>query len=86
VFTATELVVTVKVAELAFAATVTLADTCAAAVLLLTSATMAPPLGARPVSVTVPTEVAPAGTEVGFRVTELSTGGVTVKLAFWVAP
>ena len=79
-------VVTVKVAEVEFAATVTLAGTCAAAVLLLDSATTAPPAGAGPLSVTVPTEEAPAGTEVGFRLTEVTTGGVTVKLAVWVAP
>lgn len=85
-FEDTELVVTVKVAEVAFAATVTFGGTCAAAVLLLNSTTTAPTLGAGPVSVTVPTEVAPAGTELGFRVTELTTGGVTVKLVVCVAP
>jgi len=86
VFAATELVVTVKVAVVAFAATVTLAGTCAAAGLLLDSVTNAPPAGAGPLSATVPVAVAPAGTEVGFRLRELSTGRVTVKVAFWVVP
>jgi hypothetical protein len=86
VFEVTELVVTVKLAVFVFAATVTLDGTCAANVLLLESVTTAPPTGASPLSVTVPVAVAPAGTELGFRLTELRTGGVTVKLAFWVAP
>ena len=85
-FTETERVVTVNVADVAFAATVTLAGTCAAAVLLLDNVTTAPPAGAGPFSVTVPVEVAPAGTEVGFRVTELRTAAVTVKPALWVEP
>jgi len=81
VFDATALVVTVKVAVVAFAATVTLAGTCAAAVLLLDSVTTAPPVGAGPLSVTVPVEEAPPGTDVGLRVTELRTAAVTVRLA-----
>ena len=80
-FDATALVVTVKVAVVAFAATVTLAGTCAAAVLLLDSVTTAPPVGAGPLSVTVPVEEAPPGTDVGLRVTELRTAAVTVRLA-----
>jgi hypothetical protein len=86
VFEATELVVTVKVAVVALAATVTVGGTCAAALLPLDRVTTAPPAGAGPLSVTVPTEVAPDGTAVGFRLTEVSTGGVTVKLAFCVVP
>ena len=86
VFATTELVVTVKAAVVAFAATVTLAGTWAAAVLLLDSVTTAPPDGAGPLRVTVPVAEAPAGTEVGFKLTELSIGALTVKLAFWVAP
>ena len=81
VFATTELVVTVKVAVVAFAATVTLAGTCAAAVLLLDSTTTAPPVGAAWVNVTVPIEEVPPTTEVGFRVTVLRTPDNTVKLA-----
>ena len=85
VFAATELVVTVKVAVVALAATVTLAGT-RAAVLLLDRVTTAPPAAAGPLSVTVPIDEAPAGTEEGFRLREVRTGAVTVKPAFWVAP
>ena|SRR5713101_1572530 len=62
----TVLVVIVNVALVAFAATVTLAGTCAAAVLLLVSVTAAPPLGAGPLSVTVPCELVPPTTLLGF--------------------
>jgi hypothetical protein len=86
VFAATGLVVTVKVANVAFAPTVTLVGTCAAAVLLLDSMTTAPPAGAGPASFTVPVEEVPPTTDVGFSVTALSTPAVTVKLAVWVAP
>ena len=85
-FAATELVVTLNVAVVAFAATVTLAGTWAAAVLLLDRVTTAPLDEAGPLSVTVPIEEAPPGTEVGLRMIELRTGAVTVKLALWVAP
>jgi hypothetical protein len=83
---ATGLVVTVNVAVVALAATVTLAGTRAAAVLLLDSVTTAPLAGAGPFSVTVPVDELPPSTEVGFKLTELSTAAVTVKLAFWVVP
>ena len=76
-----------KVAVLAFAATVTVAGTtCAAAVLLLDRVTTAPPAGAGPFKVTVPVEEVPPSTEVGLTVTELRTAAVTVKVAFCVAP
>jgi len=86
VFAATELVVTVKVAVDAFAATVTLAGTCAAAGLVLDRVTTAPPAGAGPLNVIVPVEVAPDGTDDGFRLMEVRTGRVTVRLALWVVP
>ena len=52
----TALVVRVKVAVVAPAATVTLEGTCAAAVLLLESVTCAPLEGAGPLKVTLPVE------------------------------
>jgi hypothetical protein len=61
---ATALVLTVNVALVAPTATVTLAGTLAAA-LLLESATCAPPDGAGPLSVTVPVEEFPPVTLVG---------------------
>src|SRR3972149_5758677 len=80
---ATACVFTGNVAVLALAATVTLAPTVAAEVLLLDSATTAPPAGAGPLSVTVPVESAPPGTDAGFSVTdETLGGGFTVSVAF----
>jgi len=76
----------VKVVVVAFAATVTLAGTCAAAVLLLERVTTAPPAGAGPVKVTVPVEEFPPMTEAGVSVTELSAEAVTVRVAVLVAP
>jgi hypothetical protein len=61
----TALVVTVNVALVDPAATVTLAGTCAALVLLLDSDTLAPPLGAAPLNVTVPVAELPPVTLVG---------------------
>jgi len=81
VWLATGLVLTVKVAVAAPAATVTLAGTVAADVLLLVSVTAAPPVGAAPLSVTVPVDEAPPVADVGFTLTELTTGGVTVRVA-----
>ena len=67
---ATALVLTVNVALVAPAATVTLDGTLATVVLLLESVTTAPPDGAAPLSVTVPVEEFPPVTLVGFTETE----------------
>jgi hypothetical protein len=85
VFAATGVVVTVKVAVLAPAATVTLAGTVAAA-LLSDSVTTAPPVGALPFSVTVPVEFAPPVTVVGLTVSEVKVAGVTVRVAVCATP
>ncbi len=88
----TTLVLTVKVALVAPAGTVTLEGTVAAAVLLLESATCAPPAGAAPLNVTVPVEdCVPPITLVGLSVSEESVGaggaaGVTTSEAVLVAP
>ena len=72
----TALVLTVKFALLAPAATVMLAGTLAAP-LSLESCTCAPPVGAGPLSVTVPVEdCAPPVTLMGFSVSEESVGAV----------
>ena len=77
----TATVVTVKVALLALAATLTLVGT-VAALLLLCSVTVMPPVGAGPVSVTVPVEELPPTTEVGFTLTAESAGGLTVSVVW----
>jgi hypothetical protein len=80
-------VVTVKVALVAPAGTVTLEGTWAAAVLLLESRTFAPPAGAGPFNVTVPVEdCTPPVTLVGFSVREETIGGITVSVAVCVPP
>jgi hypothetical protein len=66
----TEAVVTLKVALVKPAATVTLTGTWAAVVLLLERVTTAPPEGAAPLRLTVPVELLPPRTLVGFNVTE----------------
>ncbi len=84
-------VLTVKVALLAPAGTITLEGTLAAP-LLLERNTCAPPEGAGPVSVTVPVESSrPPTTLEGFNVNEARVGGgggagVTVSEADLVAP
>ncbi len=85
----TALVLTVNVALLAPETTVTLAGTVAVDV-LLERETAAPPLGAGPLSVTVPVEVCtPPVTLVGFSVSEERVGracGSTVSEAVLVTP
>jgi hypothetical protein len=82
---ATALLLTVNVAEVAPAATVTEAGTVAAAVLLLVSAMRAPPAGAAEPSFTAPVLLAPPATVIGFNVTELSAG-FTVSVTIREAP
>ena len=78
---------TVKVALVAPAGTITLEGTVATPVLLLESRTWAPPAGAGPLSVTVPVEdCTPPTTLVGFSVSEETVGGVTVSEAVRVLP
>jgi hypothetical protein len=77
----TLLVVTVKVAVVLPAATLTLAGTVAEE-LLLASMTVAPPVGAAAFRVTVPVEELPPGTDVGLSDTaDSATAGVTVSEA-----
>jgi len=90
--TITALVLTVNVALLAPAATVTLDGVRATFVLLLESVTVAPPAGAIPLNVTVPVEdCIPPTTLVGFSESAESVGGggdagITVSDADRVAP
>ena len=73
--------VTVKVALLLPAATVTLAGTVTTAVLPLVSVTTVP-VGAAAFKVTVPVDVAPETTVDGFNVTDDTANcGVTVRVA-----
>jgi hypothetical protein len=86
---ATAVVLTVNVAPVAPAGTVTLEGTLAAP-LSLASVTCAPPDGAGPLSVTVPVEdCAPPTTVVGFSVSEERVGsadGVTMSVAVLLTP
>ena len=85
---ATACVLTVKLALLAPAGMVTVAGALAA-LLLLESATCAPPDGAAALSVTVPMDdCAPPVTLVGFSVSEetVTGGGLTVSEAVRVVP
>ncbi len=82
----TVVVVTVNVAVVAPAVTVTLAGTVATAVLLLVSVTTAPPVGAALLNVTVPVEEVPPVTAVGFRLRDdkEAPGGFTVSVVLCV--
>jgi hypothetical protein len=82
----TATVVTVKVAVVLPAATVTEAGAVAAAVLLLDKETLIPPVGADEARVTVPVEVFPAVTEVGLRLKELKETEATVNAAVLDVP
>lgn len=85
--TPTANVVAVNVALVAPAATVTVAGTVAAAVLLLESVTTAPPDGAPLDNVTVPCELEPPVTLVGFILTLCRlAGGVAVSVAVRLVP
>ena len=85
----TALVLTMNVALAAPAATVTLAGTVVAAVLSLIRETAAPPLGAGPLSVTVPVEGDPPVTLIGLSATAESVAepvGATLSEAVLVTP
>jgi hypothetical protein len=82
----TAFVVTVKVPVVAAAATVTLAGTVATAVLELVSVTTTPPVGAGPVSVTVPVEGFGPTTDTGLTEREESAAGSTVRGAVFATP
>ncbi len=75
---ATALVLTVNVALVAPAATVTLAGTRATVVLLLESVTCAPPVGAGPLNVTAPVDAFPPTTLVGFNASDDNDRDVVV--------
>ena len=82
----TEVVVAVKLALVAPAATVTLVGTPASAVLLLDSATTVPPVGAALVNVTLPCDVLPPVTLLGLsaNVFRLAGGGTGVTVSVLV--
>ena len=75
---------TVKVAVVAPAGTVTLAGTVAADVLLLDRVITAPAGGAGPFNCSVPVTGVPAGTFLGLRDKEVSAAGLTVSVALRV--
>ena len=77
---ATEVVPAVKVAEVVPAATSTLAGTVTAG-FPLRSVTVAPLVGAGPVKETVPVEERPPTRLLGVKETEVSTGGLMVRVA-----
>lgn len=74
-------VVTVKVAVVEPAATVTLVGTVATEVAVLERVTLAPPVGARPLSVTTPVDGVPPRTAVGLSESALRLGVLTVSEA-----
>jgi hypothetical protein len=82
----TVLVVTVKVAVVAPAGTVTLDGTVAARVLLLESLTVVPFVGAAPLRVTVPVDGLPPTTVDGPKLNEVKLGGVMANVVVLVTP
>jgi hypothetical protein len=82
----TGFVVTVKVAAVAPAPTVTLGGTVAAVVLLLESWIVIPVAGAAPLRVTVPVDGLPPTTFDGFNFNEDNAGRVIVNVAVFVTP
>jgi hypothetical protein len=82
----TGVVVIVNVADVLPAATVTLVGTDATAGLALDRVTAKPPVGARPVSVTVPVELLPPVTVAGLRVRVDRAGGFTVSVPVLLTP
>lgn len=81
----TELVVTVKVADVFPEVIETVAGT-VATVRFELNVTVIPVDGAAPLRVTVPVELDPPVTEVGKRVTETSVGGLIVSVVVFEAP
>lgn len=79
-------VVTVNVALVCPDGISTLDGTVATSLLLLDKETEVPLDGAGPVRTTVPVEGAPTVTEVGFKVSEVSSGARTVRVALRVTP
>ena len=83
---ATARVVTVNVAVVEPAATVTEAGTVAAAVVLELRLTVRPPVGATELIVTVPVEVPAPVTDVGFNESAVTVGAVIARLAVVLTP
>jgi hypothetical protein len=82
----TVFVATLKLAVRAPAGTVTLAGIVTSDALSVTSETTAPPAGAAPLRVTVPSEEAPPATLAGLSVNEEREAGATLIVACCVAP
>jgi len=80
----TGVVLTVNIADVALAGTTTDAGTVVDPE-LLDKSTVMPPVGAGPFKVTVPVDDIPPATVVGFKLSEFSAGGETVRIAVNVA-
>lgn len=86
VFALTEVVVIANVVLLDPAAMVTFAGTFATAALLVCRVMTAPPLGAGPFNVTVPVELTPPTTELGFLLIEDKLAVLIVRDAVRLTP